>query len=88
MSDTPADPHPRRCLAGLDPEMEFACLGEGDPNVFPSGNPKFSYLWRNVIPNLAGLGRHVTLVPPPTLIRRRSAVPGCGKHGKVCGRSV
>jgi len=88
MSDTPADPHPRRRHAGLDPEMEFACLGEGDPNVFPSGDPKFSYLWRNVIPNLAGLGRHVTLVPPPTLIRRRSAVPGCGKHGKVCGRSV
>ncbi|MDG2502734.1 MAG: haloalkane dehalogenase [Porticoccaceae bacterium] len=31
--------------------------GEGDPIVLLHGNPTSSYLWRNVIPELAGLGR-------------------------------
>jgi haloalkane dehalogenase len=31
--------------------------GEGDAIVFQHGNPTSSYLWRNVMPHLAGLGR-------------------------------
>lgn len=31
--------------------------GRGDPIVLLHGNPTSSYLWRNVIPELAGLGR-------------------------------
>jgi haloalkane dehalogenase len=31
--------------------------GEGDPIVFLHGNPTSSYLWRNVMPHLAGQGR-------------------------------
>ena len=31
--------------------------GEGDPIVLLHGNPTSSYLWRNVIPHLLGLGR-------------------------------
>ncbi len=31
--------------------------GEGDPIVFIHGNPTSSYLWRNVIPHVEGLGR-------------------------------
>lgn len=31
--------------------------GEGDPIVFLHGNPTSSYLWRNVMPELAGKGR-------------------------------
>ena len=31
--------------------------GEGDPVVLLHGNPTSSYLWRNVIPELAGCGR-------------------------------
>ena len=37
----------------------MACVdeGAGDPIVFLHGNPTSSYLWRNVIPHLEGLGR-------------------------------
>ena len=31
--------------------------GQGDPIVLLHGNPTSSYLWRNVIPELAPLGR-------------------------------
>ena len=37
--------------------MAYRELGEGDPIVFAHGNPTSSYLWRNVIPHLSGLGR-------------------------------
>jgi haloalkane dehalogenase len=33
--------------------------GEGDPIVLLHGNPTSSYLWRNVVPELQGLGRIV-----------------------------
>ena len=38
-------------------EMAWVEAGEGDPIVFVHGNPTSSYLWRNVIPHLEGLGR-------------------------------
>jgi haloalkane dehalogenase len=41
----------------LGSEMAYVDVGEGDPIVFLHGNPTSSYLWRNVIPHLAGLGR-------------------------------
>jgi len=31
--------------------------GSGDPIIFLHGNPTSSYLWRNIIPHLTGLGR-------------------------------
>ncbi len=37
--------------------MAFVESGAGDPIVFLHGNPTASYLWRNVMPHLAGLGR-------------------------------
>lgn len=37
--------------------MAYVEVGEGDPIVFLHGNPTSSYLWRNVIPHLAGRGR-------------------------------
>jgi haloalkane dehalogenase len=37
--------------------MAYVDVGEGDPIVFLHGNPTSSYLWRNVIPHLEGLGR-------------------------------
>ncbi|MEM7040607.1 MAG: alpha/beta fold hydrolase, partial [Bacteroidota bacterium] len=45
--------------------------GEGDPIVFLHGNPTSSYLWRNIIPYLTGLGRCIA----PDLI-------GMGKSDK------
>jgi len=39
--------------------MAYIDEGEGDAIVFAHGNPTSSYLWRNVMPHLEGLGRVV-----------------------------
>ena len=39
--------------------MSYVDEGTGDPIVFLHGNPTSSYLWRNIIPHLSGLGRCV-----------------------------
>lgn len=41
----------------LDSTMHYVESGEGDPIVFLHGNPTSHYLWRNVMPRLAGEGR-------------------------------
>jgi haloalkane dehalogenase len=51
------DAHPRKRLALAGTEMAYVDTGSGDPIVFLHGNPTSSYLWRNIIPCLAGLGR-------------------------------
>ena len=38
-------------------KMAYVDEGEGDPIVFLHGNPTSSYLWRNVMPHVEGLGR-------------------------------
>jgi len=53
---------------------EMAYVEEGDPIVFLHGNPTSSFLWRNVLPNVAGLGRCIA----PDLI-------GMGDSSKVGG---
>jgi len=52
-----ADPYERRRLALLDTEMAYVDAGTGHPIVFLHGNPTSSYLWRNVIPHVVGVGR-------------------------------
>jgi haloalkane dehalogenase len=37
--------------------MAYVEVGQGDPSVLLHGNPTSSYLWRNVLPRLEGLGR-------------------------------
>ncbi len=70
---SPEDPHPRRRVAVLDSEMSFVETGEaGRAIVLLHGNPTSSYLWRNVIPHLAPLGRCLA----PDLI-------GMGASGKA-----
>lgn len=39
--------------------MAYRDEGGGDPIVFLHGNPTSSYLWRNIIPHVAGLGRAI-----------------------------
>ncbi len=73
---TAADPHPRRTVEVLDSTMAYVDTGEGDPVVFLHGNPTSSYLWRNVIPHLAGQARCLA----PDLI-------GMGDSGKAPGGS-
>lgn len=51
------DHHPRKRIRVLDSEMSYVDEGEGQPIVFLHGNPMSSYLWRNIIPYLSGLGR-------------------------------
>ncbi|HIF08753.1 MAG TPA: haloalkane dehalogenase [Sneathiellales bacterium] len=41
----------------LGQEMAYVDTGSGEPIVFLHGNPTSSYLWRNIIPHLEGLGR-------------------------------
>ena len=69
--DRSADPHPRKRVSVLDSEISFADTGGGAPVVFLHGNPTSSYLWRNVIPHVAPLGRCLA----PDLI-------GMGQSGK------
>jgi haloalkane dehalogenase len=45
----------RQRVQGL--EMAYVDEGQGDPIVFLHGNPTFSYIWRNIIPHVQGLGR-------------------------------
>ena len=42
-------------------KMAYHETGEGRPIVFVHGNPTSSYLWRNVIPPVANLGRCIAL---------------------------
>ncbi|MEN8234510.1 MAG: haloalkane dehalogenase [Actinomycetota bacterium] len=58
----------------LGSTMAYVEVGEGDPIVFLHGNPTSSYLWRNVIPHVAGIGRCIA----PDLI-------GMGDSDKVAG---
>src|ERR1035437_9536513 len=51
------DNHLRNRVSVLDSEMSYVTVGSGDPVVFLHGNPTSSYLWRNVMPHLEGLGR-------------------------------
>jgi haloalkane dehalogenase len=51
------DSNPRRHLDAAGVEMAYVDVGTGDPIVFLHGNPTSSYLWRDVIPGLAGRGR-------------------------------
>jgi len=52
-----ADPHPRKRAKVLDAEISYVDMGSGSPIVLLHGNPTSSYLWRNVLPHLSGLGR-------------------------------
>ena len=68
------DPYKRKQIAVLDSNVSYLDVGHGDPIVFLHGNPTSSYLWRNVIPYLASMGRCLA----PDLI-------GMGQSGRVFG---
>jgi haloalkane dehalogenase len=58
--------------------MAYVEAGEGDPIVFLHGNPTSSYLWRNVIPHLAGLGH--CLAPDLIGMGDSDKLPDSGPH--------
>jgi len=49
--------YPKKRVEVLGRQMAYVEVGSGDPIVLLHGNPTSSYLWRNVIPHLEGLGR-------------------------------
>jgi haloalkane dehalogenase len=51
------DPHPRKRMQVRDTEMAYVDVGSGPDCVFLHGNPTSSYLWRNVIAELAPSAR-------------------------------
>ncbi len=69
MSEQPLS---KKTVDVLDSRMAFHERGEGAPILFLHGNPTSSYLWRDVIPELAGRGRLIA----PDLI-------GMGDSGKL-----
>ena len=52
-----AEELPKQRIEVLGKQMAYAEMGEGDPIVFLHGNPTSSYLWRNIMPAVAGFGR-------------------------------
>ena len=53
-ADFPFSPN---CVDVGGSRMHYVDEGEGDPILFLHGNPTSSYLWRNIIPHTAPLGR-------------------------------
>jgi len=53
--------HPKKKIDALGKSMAYVEMGEGDPIVFQHGNPTSSYLWRNIMPYTADLGRCIAL---------------------------
>ena len=45
----------------LGHKMAYVEMGEGRPIIFQHGNPTSSYLWRNIMPKLAHLGRCIAI---------------------------
>ncbi|MBK81498.1 MAG: haloalkane dehalogenase [Gammaproteobacteria bacterium] len=57
----PVEEQPKRFIEVLGRRMAAVDMGEGPPIVFQHGNPTSSYLWRNVIPHVADLGRCIAI---------------------------
>jgi haloalkane dehalogenase len=52
------EPHPKKFVTVDDKHMAYVELGGGETVLlFLHGNPTSSYLWRNVMPEVAGVGR-------------------------------
>jgi haloalkane dehalogenase len=52
------EPFPKNHVTVAGKHMAYIELGEGEPVfLFLHGNPTSSYLWRNVMPEVAGIGR-------------------------------
>lgn len=52
-----ADPYERKQIDVLDSSMAYVDTGSGEPVVFLHGNPTSSYLWRNIIKEVAPVAR-------------------------------
>ncbi len=51
----------RKSISVLGSKITYLESGKGDPVLFIHGNPTSSYLWRNVIPHVAGSSRAIAI---------------------------
>jgi len=58
---TSTPPPKKKFISVLGKKMAYVEMGEGDPIVFQHGNPTSSFLWRNIMPHLAGQGRCIAV---------------------------
>ena len=72
--------HPKKSITVRGKRMRYVEMGSGDPILFLHGNPTSSYLWRDIMPHCAGLGRCVA----PDLIgmgdSEKLEAPGPGSY--------
>jgi len=59
VSISPEERYTKKTIDVLGKRMAYVDEGAGAPIVFLHGNPTSSYLWRNVIPHVQGLGRAI-----------------------------
>lgn len=50
-------PYQKKAMTVCGRQMAYVDEGQGAPIVFLHGNPTSSYIWRNIIPHVQGLGR-------------------------------
>src|SRR5260370_33323754 len=72
----------RKPVLGL--EMVYIDEGQGDPLVFLDGNPTFSYVCRNILPYVQGLGR--IIAPHLIGVRASQTVPHTSPASRTCVR--
>ena len=53
--------HDKKTIVVNGKRMAYVEMGAGDPIIFQHGNPTSSYLWRNIMPELAGRGRCIAV---------------------------
>lgn len=53
--------HSKKYIEVNGKRMAYVEMGEGAPIVFQHGNPTSSYLWRNIMPELASRGRCIAV---------------------------
>ena len=53
--------HPKKYIEVDGKRMAYVEMGEGHPIIFQHGNPTSSYLWRNIMPELADHGRCIAV---------------------------
>ncbi len=58
---SPRMPYDKQLLAVSGQQMAYVEHGEGDPIIFLHGNATSSYMWRNIMPHMEGLGRLIAI---------------------------
>lgn len=72
----PDVPEGKKRMSVRDSQMTYVERGRGLPLLFLHGNPASSYLWRNILPKLAGSYRTIA----PDLIGMGDSGPSSGNY--------